>query len=206
MKNVMQWIIILCLGSIYGAVAAAILRPNISQEYREYYITKNSTDFNPEHYPGTPEQGMFFGREGLPTWVRSSHGLNIRSDEGRFTDANLGTPAGLTFAQRLNGDVCLDLIASSVRWLTGKTMQIRLGDQAQTVRINEGRSEYRLDFKVHDADRLDLVLPPKLPRVIEQPPYNADPRRLGVLLYRLRLLPGECSSAANNRPWPEPPN
>jgi hypothetical protein len=204
MKKIAQWISIFALASTYCVVAVAVLHPHVSREYREYFIDRTSTDYNPERYPGTPEEGMLFGRNGLPVWVSSTHGLSIRGDAGRYTQADRSNPAGLTFTQGFNGDVCLDFIASPVRWLVDKKIDVLFGEEVHPVGINVGQSEYRLHFKLHDADRLDFLLPPELPRVIEEKPDNADPRRLGILLYRLRILPGECSSAANNRPWQEP--
>lgn len=203
MKKLVQWLAIVALASTYGVVAFALLHPHVSQDYRAYFIDHTASDYRPMYYPGTPEDGIQFARSGLPVWVHSTQGLSNRESWGRWTDNDRGVPAGLTFAQPFNGPVCLDFSAAALPWVADKTVDVRFGQETRLMHIAINTTEYRLQFNARDADRLDFVLPRKLPQLVEIPPHNPDPRRLGIQLYRLRILPGDCTSAAH-RPWPEP--
>jgi len=204
MKDIFRWAVILVLVGVYIAVAAAVLRPHVSPAYRAFYIDHTASDYNPVHVPGTPQEGISLGRSGLPSWVSSTHGFSVREEWGRWTDADLGHIAGLTFVQPFNEDVCLDFSASAVPWMVGKTIEIRFGTQQQHLRLEDGPTEYRLPFvNLHNADRLDFVLPPKLPALIQESPAASDPRRLGILLDRIRIVPGACAAAtARMANWP----
>ncbi len=55
-------IILLCF--LYSIVFWLMLHPKVSDEYRRYYINRETIDWRPPHYPATVEQhlGQFMPR------------------------------------------------------------------------------------------------------------------------------------------------
>lgn len=200
MKNTVSWIVILILVGVYVAALAAVLHPRVPPEYKAFFIDRTSTDYEPSHYDSTPEQGIIFNHPGLPSWVQTTHGLSVRDDWGRWTDADEGVTAGLNFGRSFNGEVCLDFTAHAVPWVVGQSINVRMDGEKQSFRISgEGPIEYRLQFHdLHGADKLDFLLPVNLPPVLERTHGSADPRRLGMNFSTLRLIPGECRSGDGN--------
>jgi hypothetical protein len=193
--NLLRWLIIAALLCIYAGTLFAVLHPKVSPGYRAYYMDRSSSDWNPEHYPGTPEKGIEFSRVGLPEWVESTHGLSFRDQWGRWTDTTVGPVPGLTFARSFNGPVCVQFVATAVP-AVGKTFTLKLGDQSQMVQvIPKVFGEYQVELEpVRPASRLDFVLPPQLPREADVDSHSSDMRRLGLELTSLRILSGPCTS------------
>lgn len=196
MKSAVQWIAIVVLLGVYAAAGWAVLHPHVSPEYRAYFIDHVSIEYHPPHYDSPPEQGMVFSRIGLPNWVLMTHGFSFREDWGRWTDGNLAPTAGLTLAQGLEGDRCVDLTARAVPWIVGQPVEVKLGSEERSFHIaGGGLSDYQLQFNhLSGAKELDFALPPHLPTMKERVPASTDSRRLGIIISTLRLTPGECSA------------
>lgn len=199
MKRAIQIVVIAVLLGIYCAVAVAVLHPHVSAAYRAFFIARTSSDYDPQHYDSTPEQGMIFNRPGLPSWVQTTHGLSVRDDWGRWTDANLPAAAGLHFNREFEGTLCVDTVLRAVPWVVGDTIWLRMDGQQQPIHIDsQGPTDYRVQLLgVHGAEELDFLLPPKLPAVSERAPDSADARRLGINIASVKLIPGECASTKN---------
>lgn len=194
MKNFIRYLTIALLMSIYVVTLFAVLHPHVTPAYKAFYIDRASTDANPVHYPGTPEQGIVLNRQGLPVWVQYTRGLSYRDDWGRWTDEDLGNIASLRFTQTLNGPLCLDFAVRAVPWMVGRRVAVRIGNETQTVQVAAtDLTEYRVQFAaLRGADSVALILPDKLPPVHSVVPTNGDRRRLALNLNSLRLVPGEC--------------
>jgi hypothetical protein len=195
MKSAVQCIAIVLLLAMYAAAGWAVLHPHVSPEYRAYFIDRTSTDYRPQHYSSTPQQGMIFRDPGLPDWVASTHGFSFREEVGRWTDENLHAVPGLTFTKPFGGDVCLELNAYTVPWLASYDMPIRFGDQQEAVKLLAGGPD-KYEVQFHDlrgGDHVDFILPPNLPAIVEREHTSGDTRRLGVSLNSLRILPGRCT-------------
>jgi len=174
----------------------AVLHPHVSADYRAYFIDRSSTDYEPEHYPSTPEEGMVFSHPGLPDWVATTRGLSFRDEGGgRWTDANLRATPGLLFTREFSGDVCVELKAYTIPWLGGQDMTVRFGHEDEAVKlVAGGPTTYDIQFhNVHAADRMDFLLPSNLPPLVERVHSSGDIRRLGVSFHTLRIVPGQCS-------------
>jgi uncharacterized protein DUF7024 len=198
MKLTLQISAIVVLVVLHAYVFWAVLHPQVSAEYRAYYIDHSSSDFNAEHYPGTPKAGLIFSREGLPSWVSYTRGLSVREPWGRWTDNNLASKAVVTFTRGITGDACVALTATAVPWLVGKTVPMHLGNEARDVQIAAGDGEYQVQFGgLNDANELALILPSTLPRVSDVAPGSSDTRKLGLMLKTLRILPGSCQRTQN---------
>ena len=197
MKAVAQWLIIAVLASVYLLALYAVLHPNVSRAYRSYFIDRTSSDWNPKHYPGTPDQGMSFSRSGLPEWVDTTYGLSIRDDRGRWTDSDVGGIPGLSFTQKFNGPLCLEFTASPAPALIGKTFAVQMGNQTRTVNvIPQDFADYQVQFaEVGGADSLSFLLLERLPRESEVDRNSGDTRRLGLELSMLKILAGSCDSS-----------
>jgi len=194
MKTLACWLVIMVLVSVYVAALFAVLHPHVSPAYKAYYIDHISSDWNPVHYPGSPEQGILFSRDGLPEWVQSTRGLSTREGWGRWTDEDLGSIAGVAFSHAVNGTFCVDLTARAVPWIVGQTIPVRMGNEVRDLHVASPElTKYQLQFTgLTDADQLDLLLPDKLPPVYKVVPTNGDRRRIALNLAALRLVPGQC--------------
>jgi len=199
MKTALEWTAIIVLLAVYAAVGWALLHPHVSPDYRAYFIDRTTTDFEPQHYASTPEEGMEFSHAGVPSWVAATRGFDYREpgSSGRWTDANLHAPPGLTFTRTFSGESCVELKAYTIPWLGGREVPVRFGNQEQTFKpIAGGPATYDLQF--HDlqaADRLEILLPSgDLPPAADREHGSTDTRRLGLSVYSLRILPGQCAT------------
>lgn len=195
MKGLVQWLAIVGLVSIYLVTLVAVLHPHVSSAYKAHYIDHTSSDWNPTRYAGAPEQGMNFGKEGLPEWVDSTFGLSFRDPMGRWTDADKARIPAVSFTRAFRGPLCVDITLTPARAMLGREFTVRMGEHSQTLRLSTpGLSELRIPFSLERAtDRLEFLLPEKLPRENEVDRNSNDTRRLGLSLSTLELLPGSCS-------------
>jgi hypothetical protein len=198
MKSVAQWFIIAVLAGVYLLALFAVLHPMVSPAYRAYYIDHTSLEWNPAHYPVTPEQGMNFSREGLPVWVNTTYGLSFREPWGRWTDADAAKVPGLSLTRSFNGPFCLVLTARPARSMFGQTLAVQMGSETRTVRIvSQDFADYEIPFtEVREADSINFLFPEKVPRESEVERGSADTRRLGLGLAALRILPGGCAGSS----------
>ncbi len=199
-KEVLLCFAIALLLTVYGATLYAVLHPHISPAYKSFYIEHTSSEWAPTYYPGTPEQGMVFSRSGLPDWVESTRGLSSRDEWGRWTDDQLGNIAAVSFTQTFDGQLCVSITARAVPWMLGRTLAVRMGNETNSLRVaSEDLATYQVQFTdLKRADELEIVLPDKLPAVHDVMPASADPRRLGLNLATLRLIPGKCLVAGSS--------
>ncbi len=197
MQTKLQIVFIVVLVSIYGAAAAAVLHPHVSGIYKAYFINHTSPEWNADHYPGTPEAGMVFSRDGLPSWVRFTVGLSYPEGWGRWTDENFGNTAGLMFNQNFSGPVCVDFAFRAVPWVVGKTFVVRMGGQTHPLPIpGTDLTRYQVQFTdLPPTDSLEFLLPEKLPSVIDLRPSSGDTRRLALSLATMRITSGLCPSS-----------
>lgn len=196
MKDLTRWLVIVALAGVYVVALFAVLHPRVSPAYKAYYIDQTSLDWQPVRYPGTPQEGITFSRKGVPQWVESTRGLSVRDDWGRWTDEDMGDVAALTLTRPLSGTLCVDFTARAVPWVVGQPFVVRMGAETQTMRVAAPElTEYRAQFtNVTPANQLDILLPPRLPRVTDASPKSYDRRRLGLNLATLRIVPGYCNS------------
>jgi hypothetical protein len=194
MKAIAQWLIITVLTGVYLVAFIAMLHPKVSAAYKSYYIDHNSSEWDPMHYPGTPEQGISFGRAGLPEWVASTFGLSFRDPMGRWTDRNIAKIPAVSFTRAFKGLTCVEFTVAPAPALAGKGIAVRMGDETKTLPdVKPGFVEYRVVFALErGSDKLEFLLPEKLPRESEVDRSSGDTRRLGLALNTLKILPGIC--------------
>src|SRR5690348_15186793 len=87
----------------------AVVHPRVDPEYRAYYIDRSTMDWNPAHYPATPEQGIDFAHAGWPDFVRNGYGFSYREMEGRWTDAAMLQTPRLSLSRSFSGPMCVEL-------------------------------------------------------------------------------------------------
>ena len=197
MKTALQWTAIVVLLAVYAMAGWAVLHPHVSPDYRAYFIDRVTTDYAPQHYASTPEEGMEFRHSGLPSWVAATRGFDEReAGGGRWTDANLHALPGLIFSRGFSGDSCVELKVYTIPWLGGREIAVRFGNQEQAFKASAG-GPATYDLQFHDlqaADRLEILLPSDLPPVAERERGSTDTRRLGISVHNLRILPGQCAA------------
>jgi hypothetical protein len=191
MKTVWLLALLSIFSGVYLVVAYMVCRPKVSPEYRAYYIERISSDWkNGPRYAAQPEQGIVFGTEGLPTFVKYIYGFSAHQAWGRWTDGNLGKKAGVVLDQGLSGSVCLEIRAIPATSQLNKGITVTFGDQMKKVVLNSPRFDnYFLDFfEPNAADIVEFRFP-------DTPPPIPDGRRLGLGMEYLRLFRENCISA-----------
>lgn len=198
MSNRLRWVAIIGLLGIYLLVLLALVHPKVSEAYKSFYIRHSTAEWNPSHYPATLQDGIFFGREGLPEWIDSLYGFSFQEPWGRWTDDNYGSVAGLFLAQAVYGPFCVEFTARPSHAMS-KSFVVRLGKQSQTVQILPGSlPTYRVQFEgAQWANRLEFVMPKNLPPETDFDPNSGDKRRIGLLIVSLRMTPGQCAAPEN---------
>src|SRR5579862_3035268 len=196
MRNALRPLAIVCLIAPYFLVLLAVLHPKVSAAYKSFYIRRTAAEWNPAHYPGELQDGILFGRDGLPKWVDSLYGFSFREPWGRWTDDTYGPVAGLLLAQPVYGPFCIDLTAKPSHAMS-KSFVVRLGKQSQTVQVIPGDpANYRLQFEgAQWANRLEFIMPKNLPPETDFDPKSADTRRVGMLMVFVKMTPGQRAAA-----------
>lgn len=196
MIALVRWILIACLVCLYVFGLYAVIHPRVSEDYKSYYIDHTSPQWDPVHYHSTPEQGIDFGRAGLPDWVDGMFGIAAPEPWGRWTDGSLGHVAGMQFTRTFSGPLCVVFTATATPQI-GRTFQMKFGDESRTVQaMPQPVAHYDVQFdNVKNAARLEFLLPKDLPRENELDRHSGDPRRIGLGLYNLKMLPGQCPAA-----------
>jgi hypothetical protein len=192
-----QRALIVALATFYGWVLLLALTPNVSEEYRAYFIERSTGDWRPPRYAARVEDGIDFSSPGLPSFLRSMSGVSVHEAWGRWTDAGLRTAARFVYEQPFSGDVCLALKASSVGPQLGKDVIVRGGrSEVRFIAASDKPQWYRVDLPLdHPAEWIEIE-PTAPARPAAWDPGNTDPRRLGLGLYRLLVLPGPCGEVS----------
>lgn len=194
MKTTLMALMFALFLSIYGAALFAVLHPHVSAAYKAYYFEHITSELEIASYPGTPEKDMVFSRSGVPDWVQYTFGLSLPDGWGRWTDQDLDRIAGLVFSRSFSGSLCLIFTARAVPWAAGRNLIVRMGDQAQSLQVpGTDLTQYQVQFtNLPPTDRFELTIPDKVPRTIDIAAATGDPRRLGLNLATLRIVPGAC--------------
>lgn len=179
--NTIWWVLIAILGGFYGLVLVLMLNPAVSEDYRQYYISRES-GLSPNQLGrlqpinGVEVAGFRSEKIGFDSWSNA---------EAEFR-WSLGHSPKLHFI--LNSQQALDSIgAIGLRFLP-------MGQQSVEIFVNNHLlSEEAYDGSV--AVEITLAMPPALLRVgnntvsFELPdarmPGNADARVLGVALFEV---------------------
>lgn len=194
MRKLVQILAILVLLSVELYAAYAVLHPRVSAEYRAFFIDRSTKDWNPTHYPATPEQGIQFIQQGWPTFVRSSSGFSAVEPWGRWTDADL-TPAPKIFMTRqFSGPLCIEFEAQPSYAERGTPVQVAFGQNTAGISLsNPEYTTYRVSFaNASPADTLEFRFPETIPPNNELIRSSPDGRRLGMRFLSLRILPHQC--------------
>jgi hypothetical protein len=190
MKPVCSVALLLVLSGLYLIVAYLVCTPKLSPEYKAYYLERTSLDWkNGPRYAAQPEQGILFGKEGLPGFVKYIYGFSGHQSWGRWTDGKFGQNAGIVLEQGLRGSVCLNVRLLPATSQLNKEITVVFGDQSKKVVFSNGEFEdYFVDFFEHNpADVIEFKLS-------DMPPAIPDGRRLGLGMAYLRLFRESCTT------------
>jgi uncharacterized protein DUF7024 len=171
----------------------AVMHPHVDAEYRAYYIDRSTIDWNPPHYPATPEQGIDFAHVGWPDFVRNGYGFSYRENEGRWTDAAfLETPI-IIMNRQFSGPLCLHLRLRPAYAEIGHKLELGLGNSADAVKlVPEFNTYYFRLNSTQPANALQLRFDGRVPADSHVRPGSADTRRLGVEIASLRIMSSAC--------------
>jgi len=195
--KVISKLLALALLLLYGSVLALVFSPRVNEEYRAYYIDRSTDEWRPVRYSSTPEEGIDFSRNGLPSFVRGLSGVSHHESWGRWTDATRRRFARIDLAEPLTGDVCVSVKMFPAKAQFGKKAHIRIGGISKSVvTANSDPAWYSLDFRL-SAPSTILEIEPESPAVGRLPgtwdPKNPDSRRMGLGLQRISIAEGNCA-------------
>ena len=195
MRTLLRILVLLALLSVELYAVYAVLHPHVSPDYRAYYIDRTLSDWNPSHYPATPEQGIVFAREGWPEFVRNASGFSLRQNDGRWTDAATVQAPTIFMNQQFSGPICVELTLVPALTERGHKLEVALGSNVGEIMLsNPGFATYYVSFDdAGPADTLQFRFDGRIPRLEDVAPGSRDVRRLGIDLSFLRILPSRCS-------------
>lgn len=188
-----------CLFFFYCWVFWLVLNPVVSDEYRSYFINRETIDWRPKHYPATLEDGFTFSRPGIPEFVAFTTGLSVVEDWGRWSDAVLSPTVRVTMREPLLGDVCLVIKAHTTPKQVGRDIWVRMGGVTQSwLPETEAVRTYQFDFILPEPVSIIEVEPtaPGYPADWDQ--GNTDLRKLGIGFHHLAVLKGNCAKKLIN--------
>lgn len=173
----------------YMGIAYLIASPNVSEEYRNYYIKRNTSDWRPTKYSGPTTEGFDFSRAGQPDFILATMGLSSLERGGRWTDARLAPFAKITYLEPFSGEICFMLHAEAVRAQTGKEVIVRLGSEEKNFITDSGASQwYALDFKLENP-AATIEIEPSASETV----FGRYYRKIALGLYHLIIIPGKCA-------------
>lgn len=173
----------------YMGVAYLIASPNVSDEYHNYYIKRNTSDWRPTKYSGSTTEGFDFSRAGQPDFILATMGLSSLERGGRWTDARLAPFAKITYQAPFSGELCLMLQAEAVQAQTGKEVRVRLGSEEKRFITDSGEPRwYALDFRLENPAATVEIEPSAFEAV-----FGRYYRKIALGLHHLIIIPGRCA-------------
>ena len=120
-------------------------------------------------------------------------GLSGPESTGRWSDARLWAAVEILLLKPVSGEQCLDLRLAAAPSQAGEPVTIRLGDASAALTPPDGAAhDYRLVLRpAEPAGGIELE-PSRPARPVDRDGNVVDPRRLAIMLMRLRLRPGAC--------------
>jgi hypothetical protein len=195
MRIFIRALIVVGLLSVELYAVYAVLHPRVSPDYRAYFLDRTADEFNPSHYPATPEQGITFAREGWPDFVSSSSGFSVREPDGRWTDAAISPTPTIFLNRRFSGPLCIEMVMLPSPAERERNLQVLLGTNPGEVDLSSPNfATYRVSFdNAQPADTVQFRFDGRVPPNNEVPHAGPDPRSLGVRISTLRIFPETCS-------------
>jgi hypothetical protein len=177
----------------YAASVYVALHPRVSEHYHDYYISRSTTDWNPERGATRLADGFEFSRIVYPREVDYVRGLGATEPWGRWSDARMGSSVSILLREPLSGRLCVDVTLKASPAQIGAPVTVRIGDRTATLVLP--------DTEPRD-ERVDVELSRPVRRIDLEPSRAATgggwgfPDRgpkVGIGLIRLRVTQGGCS-------------
>jgi hypothetical protein len=148
-------------------------------------------------YPATLEEGVTFGRPGLPTFLAEMTGVAPHEPWGRWTD---GPAASLRFTTPLPRRFVLVVTAASHGPNLGQPVAFTVGSMTQTAvftaELGKGPPDVRrLPFHLASTSDTLQIRPPR-PWV----PGAGDNRQIGLALIRIQIEPEGAATSVSPTP------
>lgn len=163
-----------------SSMANAVLR-DMGEDPEKYLI---SYDPLGPRYGASLADGIVFGKQGYPRFVKDVSGISGREPFGRWTD---GSDVILEFRQPLPARFRLSLEAAAAASVLGKDITVQVGTASETIRFDKPvPSTVTIPI---DTDGTATTLALRLPdvRSPKEQGLSEDPRRLGLALIRLAI-------------------
>ena len=140
----------------------------------------------PVTYPATLAEGIDFKRDGYPTFIASVSGMSGREDWGRWSE---GPSAKFEFKDPLPSKFTLAIEGGAYGPNIGQPVIVRAGNVERTYTPKEGNNPYTISFEGVNQAKIIEFVPPKPTAPADIDPNNKDPRKLGISLITLKILP-----------------
>ena len=185
--------LLVALAAFYSVSAYVALQPRVSEQYRDYYIRRATTDWNVARGTARLADGFDFASTVYPQEVDYLRGLSLPEPWGRWSDASMAPAVSILLREPLSGSLCLDVRFRATPLQAGAPVMIRLGDQRVTVTPSDTEPrDYRIEAQLH-RPAWSIHLEPSHPAPsIGWDPQTRNPRRFAIGLIRLQLRPGPC--------------
>lgn len=196
MRFAFRILVVMVLLAIELYAVYAVLHPRVSPEYRAYYIDRITKDWNIQHYPATPADGILFGKNGWPDFVRFTSGFSFHEDWGRWTDADLQPSAKIFMNRQFSGPICIEINARPAASQVGRKVDIALGKNLGSIALPDpDYATYHVSFAdAQPADTLEFRFQDDVPINSQFIHSGTDGRRLGFGLVWLKILPTVCKT------------
>lgn len=162
-----------------------------SQNIESTLSTESQKDPLAPRYESSLADGIDFRRPGYPLWIKAVQGMSVYEPTHRWTDASLSKTAKITLTSDLPARFTLEI---NTAFAFGPNAEqetiVRVGKDQRRIRVLLTPGVFRLPFKgIKGIDTIEIIPPaPISPAELEHNPAG-DPRRLGVALVNIKVLP-----------------
>ena len=181
------------LAAFYSVTAYVAFHPRVSEQYRDYYIRRATTDWKVAHGTARLADGFNFADTAYPQEVDYLRGLSLPEPWGRWSDASMAPAVSILLREPVSGGICLDVRFRATPLQAGVPVTISLGDQGATVVPSDTvPRDYRIEVQLTKPVWAIHLEPSRPAPSGDWNPQTAGPRRSAIGLIRLQLTPGRC--------------
>ena len=136
---------------------------------------------------------IIFAAEGLPAFIKSITGVGHLEIWGRWSDAILSPEVAIVYHQPLPREFTVELKAKAYGKNIGKPIAMKIGSYSRSFTLKSEGEEVKLHMINPDRQSTLTITPPS-PELSNEGNYigfpaNAPPRKLGIGLIELRIVP-----------------
>lgn len=132
---------------------------------------------------------FIFNVAGAPQSVKQFSGISRPEAWGRWSNANMAPAVTIEYQDPLPATFDLVLVAKAFGPNVGEPISVKVGDEEQTITFGDQLSTVTLRFDNPEGSKVLTIEPPKPQLSNEGNILGHDPRKLGVGLAELKIVP-----------------